>query len=50
LPKRWPTDFLQRREIQDFRAMRTNPGKSGARVDNKSVRLDAWLMGWGSVH
>jgi hypothetical protein len=32
LPKRRPTDFLRTR------------GKSGARVDHKSVRLDAWLI------
>jgi hypothetical protein len=24
-------------------------GKSGARVDNKSVRLDAWLIVWARV-
>jgi hypothetical protein len=29
--------------------MRRTRGKSGARVDHKSVRLDAWLIVWARV-
>jgi hypothetical protein len=49
LPERWPTDFLQRREIQDILAMLGTREKSGASVDHKSVRLDAWLIVWSRV-
>ena len=29
--------------------MRREPGKSGASVDHKSVRVDAWFMVWARV-
>ena len=34
---------------QEFLAMRGEPGKSGASVDHKSVRVDAWFMVWARV-
>jgi hypothetical protein len=45
-----PISNEQLRSInQEFRARRGEPGKSGASVDHKSVRVDAWFMVWARV-